>query len=713
MALPSGRHAGIAVALYTLVLLAVTLAAHPTPLYFVETDLVGEYIPAARALASGRIAAEHHAFKGPGYPLLLALATPACGGDAFLAARVVSALATGAAAGLAFLLVRRFAGPGIAWFTLVALMLNPVFLRYAIEAGTDAPATALMLAATWTVLRARSAAGWLVAGSLAGFAVITRGNAACLIPAGALILARRPERVRGLALYLGAALLPSLAWHLLCVGALGHPIADRNYLNVAFELYGRDLTWERFEATIGTRFRSMLDVLAYDPLHAGVKILWNLGAHLASDLIELTPPWLGVLVPPGLVLAARRPAWRPALLHAGLCALALAPVFYSSRFSLYLLPFELAAAGVLLAAVPGWVARRVGDAGLAPARRVVLGVGAIGLVAGGVVGARAVAGRLAEAPDEIRAAAAWLRGQGLSGTRLMARKPHAAHFAGMEHVPMPAVTSVLDLVERARGARVRTLLFTPIELTQRPELGVLADSAVALPGLDPLRYAGLGGRRFFAVYRVNDAAVDSAAMAAAVQRAVLGRAERRPGDPVAQMTAAFLLLEQDRPGAARDRLLALERGGARDPAVAELLSNAQFALGDWRAARDACRRAMALTRPGAWHYRRLAEISEREGRREEALDWWERAVRAEPANLALLERAGVLAIELARYRRAALAFDRCVRLAPREARFRRYAMGAHQYLGDRARMKRIYEDGLEQGIAAGAMLDEAQASAPR
>jgi hypothetical protein len=130
-----GQRVAIALIVHTATLLAITLVAHPTPLYFVETDLIGEYIPAARALAQGTIDAGHHAFKGPGYPLLLALATPACGGDAFLAARIVSALATGAAAGFGYLLVRDGAGTSLALFTLAGLMLNPVCRRCVIAAG--------------------------------------------------------------------------------------------------------------------------------------------------------------------------------------------------------------------------------------------------------------------------------------------------------------------------------------------------------------------------------------------------------------------------------------------------------------------------------------------------------------------------------------------------------------------------------------------------
>ena len=74
------RRAAPGVLSYTLVVFAVTVFLHPTPLYFVETDLLGEYIPAARALAAGSLAPAHLSYHGPGYPLLLAGLVPLCRG---------------------------------------------------------------------------------------------------------------------------------------------------------------------------------------------------------------------------------------------------------------------------------------------------------------------------------------------------------------------------------------------------------------------------------------------------------------------------------------------------------------------------------------------------------------------------------------------------------------------------------------------------------
>jgi hypothetical protein len=81
-----------------LAFLAVTLRWHATPLYGVETDLLGDTVPAARALRQGHITPETFLFRGPGYPLMIAGGSLLTRGDEFLAARLINVAAAGAAA---------------------------------------------------------------------------------------------------------------------------------------------------------------------------------------------------------------------------------------------------------------------------------------------------------------------------------------------------------------------------------------------------------------------------------------------------------------------------------------------------------------------------------------------------------------------------------------------------------------------------------------
>src|SRR5258706_12799270 len=84
------RIAGCVIGVWLALVAVVALRWHPIPLYTVESDVIGTYIPAARELAQGHIRAELYQSKGFGYPLLLAGAARLTGGDYFLAAKVVN-----------------------------------------------------------------------------------------------------------------------------------------------------------------------------------------------------------------------------------------------------------------------------------------------------------------------------------------------------------------------------------------------------------------------------------------------------------------------------------------------------------------------------------------------------------------------------------------------------------------------------------------------
>ena len=641
--------------------------------------------------------------------------------DAFLAARLLSVVAAGIAAWLAYRLIAHRAGARAGMLALGIVLVSPALVRYAIEAGTDTPALVSMLGSTLLVLRARSWLACAIAGALAACAVLTRGNAVFLVPAalGAVLSnsrlahaddARPPNpalrRVLALAGYgLGLA-LPLAAWTLLCRRA-GAVIHDRNFLNIAYELYGRDLPWDAFEASIGSRFSSLAQVLAYDPLHAAGRVAWNVIAHRARDLSELVPVWLGLAALPGLVLLARERAWRGAWLHAALCAAALAAVFYNARFALYLLPFYAAAAAVAL---------ERGHARIAPAawrRAAAITIGAA-IAASAVAAAITIGGPLAAAPREVRTAGAVLSKLGAPGDVVMARKPHVGYFAGMNTAPFPGGMPLYELLRRARAEHVRWLAFSPVECANRPEYAVLADSGVSLPGLEPMAWDGTP-RHGFALYRIAPCDPDSAAFTLALVAAVDQDAARHRSEPETQLFAALQLVELGHHDRALALLDALRRHGAADARVEQIRSDAWLGLDQPDSAAVAIERALQLEPPLASRWARLGEIRARQRRFDQARVCYAHAVDMEPANARYLERLARITLERGDSRGAAATYERALRLAPRDVALRRYAMGAWQLAGETERMNQCYTEGIRLGIAPAALLgaEPQQAAANR
>jgi 4-amino-4-deoxy-L-arabinose transferase-like glycosyltransferase len=705
----TARQVALFVALWALLLMVVVGLWHPTPLYTAETDLIGEYVPAARELMSGQINLAHYTFKGPGYPLLLAGAARLFGGDPALAARYLGPLTSAIAVWAAYLLAALTLGEGIGAFTALALLVSPITVRYAIEAGTDAPALAFMLLSTWVVVARKGRLAMLVAGLVAGFAVLTRSNAAFLLPCAAATLLLGPRRISSLGMYALGAVIPLATWA--AVASRVGPIpVDRNYLNVAWELYGHGVPWDTFQVTIGAQFHTMREVLMYAPLRALTRVAWNLVYFRARDWSELVTPWFGMFAFPGLILMIRSSRTRAWSLHVAACGIVLAAVFYNPRFALYLLPFYLASAGLALT----WCSARLKAAltnskfGSLSARAVPV-VGFLVLAVSATMATASAVGMLASAPHEVRLAGRVLKSMGLSGQSIVARKPHVAYFADMKQVAFPGDVPLWRLSAWARSAGTRYLFFSGIEQVMRPNLAVLADSALSLPGFEQILWRRVDASRFYAVYRLTEVGTDSVAFAARYRDALYAFDRNHPQQG-SRLFVAVQLLDLGSPAEALARLNSIGAAGDRDPAVQRYRSIALLDLGQWDEAAQACNKSMNLGGPTAWLWAQLGRIAMHQGKTSDAEKCFANAVALEPASVYYLEQIGLCRISRRDFAGAAGAFESCLRLSPADVRIRREAMGAWQLAGNSSRVQQLYAEGVQAGLAPAPLLNGAGAS---
>lgn len=598
-----------------------------------ETDLLGDSVPAARALRQGHVTPDDFLFRGPGYALLLAGSTIVTRGDDFLAAQLLNLAATAAAATAAYLMVRAFLGAFAALLTTLALLANPVFVRAAIEAGSDMPALALALGATWLALRRGGWASFAAAGFLAGCAFVTRYNMVFLIPAALIALGRGAAR-RGLAYAAGLAL--TLGPWMILLNAMGHPMRNQNFLNVAYEVYGRGLGWDRFWVQTGGTFASFMGVVRYDPARFALHVARNFATRWMEDARRLMPVWIGALALPGLVLTCwRRPGGFGFALHFIACYLLLTLVFYTPRFFLYLLPFYLSGAiGLLL-----WPRLRPAPEASTAEREahrwaIELGpvVVAILLAASAVDAASQARKLLSHPPEETRVAGALLRGIGRPGERIMARKPHVGYFAGVQYVPLTNEDSFTNFLAALERSRADYLFISGIECSLQPQLEVLADSGVALPGLRPLAHGGGGGKGFFSLYRVVPLAVPVEVIEDSLLGAIRKFAARRPG---AAWPAAYLgghLVTMGRYREALAPLAEAERLNPADGRVARFQAIAHAELGEYDPAAAACERSARLTPVNDWALAYLGHIRLEQDRADEARELLREALVAAPTN---------------------------------------------------------------------------------
>jgi hypothetical protein len=645
---PSGREAWIEsrlawglAAVLGVALLAVALGPHRIGDYSTETDFYGAYADGARLIQHGHLDPTRYGVVGPVYEMVLALAGLVVS-DLFFAAELISVVATVATLLLWFQLLRRRASARLALFAALFMAANPYFVRYGYTASTDALALALQAASLALLLARpgrRAAAG---AGLVAAAAFLTRYTAIVLLPAGLLAAAgggRLPSpgssrRDETLAFAAGFA-VPVALWLGYCL-AHGAGFAFSLHHNLAYEVFARarGISWDAYQRDLQPRFRTLWDVIAYDPSAVARQVAVNAVSHLRDDArVLLGGPSAACVALGGLLAVATgslRRAWPLALVGA-LIFLSFVPVFYSERYSLALLPIYAATAAAVFAS-PRFALVLGGRIWLKPA----LAALPLALAVAASVGLQQRV--LAQQPTEVLAGAETLRSLARPGDRVIARKPHIGYLAGLESVAFPFADSLSQLADYARGRGARWLFFGYPEAEARPTFRYLLDSSATVPGLAARRVTGprpavlyeIGadfGRR--PAWFDNDTLVALHDARAAVLSA--------PRDVPALRRAGTIELGRGELAAAREHL---ERAADLSPQDADLLlplGETLLRLGDLRLAAVAYARAEQLA-PGNVQARvGRGWVSLLAGRPQEAAELWRPVIRA-TGSAATLER---------------------------------------------------------------------------
>jgi hypothetical protein len=327
-----------------------------------------------------------------------------------------------------------------------------------------------------------------------GLAYLTRYNgifALAGVPAAVLLADPHghswKERARTAGVFAGAFLLTIAPWGVYALIEKGSFFYNRNYLNIAYEMFGRGkVGWDAYWYGAANQYQSLTQVILADPGAFVSTVGGNLFDHLSGDLGKLVGWPTGVLAVIGTPLLLReRPDRRLLtllLIGASFFALLLL-VFYGERFSLYLLPLYVVLAlrtltWPALAAWRLWGTVQIG------------GVAAIVLVLWQFAESKAYNGeQIDSGPAEVVQVGRWFEAnQPLpkTGTIVVARKPHIAYYLGMTLEMFPPVTTQEELFEALRRVNASYLYYSPMEAGLRPQFQYLLDPARAPSGLRPL-----------------------------------------------------------------------------------------------------------------------------------------------------------------------------------------------------------------------------------
>lgn len=681
--------AGILLAVASLVLGRVVFQLHRVPFYGVETDLLGEYIPAARDLLAGRLPLDALIARGPVYPASLAMSSWLTGGDFYLAARIVSFGSALVAAAFTYLFVADFLGGLAGLGSLLLLLGTPVFIECTVHTGGDMPAFALMIGAAWLACFRRGTRAGVAGGLLTALAILSRPNALALIPAGAVALWPGPGRPRRVLEWGAAVTLPLAAWWMFLLAHGVHPGASaRDTLNIAFEFYGGDAGWEQFWRGTGQPFHTVFDVVRYAPGTFLAHYARNLATRFWEDGHHLLPSWTAWLAVPGMIVSWGRSRRWPGVLAHFLCAYALlALVFYTPRFFLFLLPFYCSGVSGELLVAADWLTRRARPR----MRRVAIATAMLAVAAFAIDGGRAsalqISHSLDDAPVEALDAARVLRAIARPGDRIVARKPHVAYFAGLKQLPMPSFGPYEDLFTEARAESAGYLFISPIEVMLQPRLAPLSDGMASLPGLALIAQGEPRPGHFYVLYRFTDRAVGGAAFTDSVLETLRQFALRHPGQGQALSIYGLELV-----GAHRDReavpvLTLAARWAGNDPEPLRSLAVAYAELSEYDQAIVAATDESRRDADSSWANGFIGQVCLEEHRYDEARARFAVALRLAPTNARVIAEYARACFGSGAWADAAQAGERALQLRPEDPEVLDLTVRAWRALGreDRAR----------------------------
>jgi len=476
---------------------------HPFGNYATETDFYHFYAPDAERILSGK--SPENTFQGPGYPAILALIAKLTGhsSDLFTVGKWLSVICAVLCGWLIFVLFARLFGFWIGVGAQLIAIVSGEFPQFSINAATDVFFLLICLCSLVIFTGKSFGLQWRVVltAAITGAAYLVRYNglflvAACLLGILLLDLFGRNwrERWKLAAIFVAVFLLSISPWLIANYRIHGSPVFNTNYLNIATEFYpelAEGETNQDATRTLGNRFQSFGDVIAYDPARLVKKYPANLLESLRNTFREKLvaqsvawAAWIGILL---ALFRARSKPVLTVLIAGAIYLLLMALNHWETRYYFFVMAlysgFAVYAAGawLQLARERAWM-RQTAYAAIP----VVIFAA---MFAQSFAQSRADVAEFLEAqPLELVGAVEFLAGTGAPAhsLRIVARKPHLSYMSRQQWVFFPQVKSTEELQAWLEDHQVDYIVIGKRELKERKELKALGDPKKAPTWLKPV-----------------------------------------------------------------------------------------------------------------------------------------------------------------------------------------------------------------------------------
>ena len=491
------------------IVLYFALTLHKLGGFDVETDFYGGYAPEAKAFLSGTMVID--AYHGPLYPIILAL-TSLVAGDLFRTGIMIAIFSAAMVLYTVFEMTKAIASADMAFLTTAFTAVNVSFVVYSYSAGTDMFFVMLALAGIFLLFRKPEVTIPELCGSavLLACGYLVRYNGIVFLVSIPLVLAFGALQVKGTSKIKAGAIwgivfLATIApWSIYLKIHKGSFFYNTDYQNLAFELFGGGLAnWDQFWFKAAHKYTSYWDVLSTDPILVVKTLLVNTYEHFVNDISSLNNLFIGIPSAAGIALFA---VSRPSKKAVGLAAIfasffaVLLTMFYTERFSLFLLPFYAFFASYAIKRILAAVRRD--KVLVAVVNLTVVAVVVLTLMASWSYNSVMMANRSAE--DMIHMSE-WYHKKfddRFSTAQVAARKPHMAYLLNMKWYPFPLVENYDTLLSVLRRDSVRFVYYGYFEGSNRPQFKDLLRD-VPHPGLKTLSVVKYQNSVISAMYEVE------------------------------------------------------------------------------------------------------------------------------------------------------------------------------------------------------------------
>ncbi|MFC2114037.1 ArnT family glycosyltransferase [Bacteroidota bacterium] len=336
--------------IYFILMSIISFTYHKIGDYGIETDFFWSYVPQAQSFLDGMI--EIDKYRGPLYPIVLALFQTITG-NYFSAGILIAVLSSSLVIFFVYSILRKLFNPLVAFITTILMAVNTTFNLYTYSAGTDMFFNCLVSAALFFLL-AKKDYRWkhlIFAGLFAGLAYITRYNGIFIVITSVVVILLINlykldwvKRFIATGIFTGIFVLIILPWGMYTHKEKGKAFWNQNYQNVAYEYLAKgEMGWDEFWYQ-GNRdkYTSLTQVILKEPGKFIKQFVSNGFDHLGKDMASLIGWHVALFSLIGLLLLLVKPPskaqwayYLASLLFFGVIML----VFYSERFSLFLIPF--------------------------------------------------------------------------------------------------------------------------------------------------------------------------------------------------------------------------------------------------------------------------------------------------------------------------------------------------------------------------------------